>query len=368
MDFTSSQSGALPAATVTASDTISHVLDKQISSLWGVVPCPPPAINATQFHYISNLSIDAAHAGLTLAFATLLLCCFSGVQQRVTFKGSLRTMLQILPCFRDLEHGATSNTRFVLYYCCSAAGGVVALLALLLDSHEASRGYRIPMQLAGRVFTGAAAVLLTIALNHQREHRHVDALHGDIGIVQLVGQIRRINYTVVIIYTMYMITELATSFVDQTHDLRVGMASFSFVVVVILNSPIFAAAVWIAFHKGHVAPSMVARVCLMCGVVFRFIGSIDPSFWNKLVFESWVDTDGCAIGGDLSFYNILQIVNLIGQGLLVTFVVSEFRRSRSIVTQESSLIATAQYDDFGDDHSSNRSEGDLQRTASDFRI
>ena len=108
------------------------------------------------------------------------------------------------------------------------------------------------------------------------------------------------------------------------------------------------------------------KLALLFGITFRFLGTIDPSFWNRLAMPDWVASNPCVIGGDLAFYNLLRIFNCLGQFLLISFVVSEFRRSRSIVTQESSLIATAQYDDFDDDHSSNPSEGDLQRSASAF--
>lgn len=76
-----------------------------------------------------------------------------------------------------------------------------------------------------------------------------------------------------------------------------------------------------------------------------------------------IEADACPFGGKLALYNFMKILNCVGQFLILSFVVSEFRRSRSIVTQESALIATAQYDDF-DDNSSNRSDGDLQRSAS----
>jgi hypothetical protein len=330
-------------------------LDDRVASIWGLEPCP---INATLVKYESAIIIECAHIAATLACGLVLLCCFSGVQ-RVTVQGTISSMLQLLPCYRDLEHSATSNTRFVLYYAAVTLSWALSVFALVQDAAAVHRGFRITLQVAQRFFSGSAIVLLTIALNHQREFRHTDSLHGDIGIVQLVGQIRRINYSVAIIYAVYIVTEIATSVVAQTHELRLGMAWFCAGIALVLNLPAIAASLWIAFHKGHVAPTTTARVCLLIGVSLRFIGYFDASFWNRILLVKWAESDPCAVGGVMSFFNLIQILDTIGELLMFCFVVSEFYRSRSIVTQESSLIASAQYDEFGD-NSSDHSDGDVQ--------
>lgn len=352
--------------------------EQQMPSLWGLAHCPnqgsivSAALNnnstnsTSNGRYDSDVVICSAHAVVTLAAGIALLLCFTGVE-KVTVKGSIATIKQILPCFRDQEHGATHNTRFVLYFLCTSFGALLTVLSILMDQHRVITPFRIAMQVGQRLFVGASAVLLTIALNHQREHRHSDAFHSDIGIVQLVAQVRKINYAVVVVFCVYLAAELVASFLNTSHALRVAMSALSFVVMLVLNAPIIAAAAWVAVHKGHVAPELAARVALMFGVVMRFIGTMDPSFWNKLLLESWATAHPCALGGELSFYNLLQIINVVAQLCILGFVVSEFRRSRSIVTQESSLIASAQYDDFDDQSSNGGSEGDLQRSASLMR-
>jgi hypothetical protein len=255
----------------------------------------------------------------------------------------------VLPSRRFHGSGATNNSLWVIYFFFTTIGYLLSVLVLrlsILNTNKQEGG--IFSQLGVRIITGLACVFLTMALNHQRQHRHRDAaMGGDVGLVHMVVNIKRVNLATLALLFIYAASEFAASHKTWNETDHNAWIWVSMTLALLLNLPNLCVAAWICLHQSEMSmPSKAARALLMTGIVLRFFSFFDASLWNKGILQHWTEQDPCPIGGRMSFFDMLQVFGVLSHLLLFAFVVIEHRRMVGLYYAETTASLVLQYERF----------------------